>query len=98
MSIKPEHYDIIKRPVVTEKSTMASENNVVVFEVARSAAKPAIKEAVELLFNVSVVSVNTALIKGKAKRFRGRLGRQSDVKKAYIRLQEGQSIDVGTTI
>ncbi len=96
MSIKAEQYDVIRKPIITEKATMASENNVVVFEVAPDAKKPEIKDAVESLFNVQVVSVNTSVLKGKVKRFRGKLGKRNDVKKAYVRLAEGQSIDVTT--
>ncbi|MCX7646814.1 MAG: 50S ribosomal protein L23 [Rhodobacteraceae bacterium] len=96
MSAKPEHYDVIVKPVITEKATMASEANAVVFQVAREATKPQIKEAVEALFGVKVKAVNTTLTKGKAKRFRGRPGVRSDVKKAYVTLEEGNSIDVTT--
>ncbi len=96
MSAKPEHYDIIRRPVITEKATMASENNAVVFEVAIDAAKPQIKEAVEALFGVKVKAVNTSIAKGKVKRFRGILGKRKDVKKAYVTLEEGNTIDVST--
>ena len=96
MSAKPEHYDVIRRPIITEKSTMASENGAVVFEVAPDAAKPAIKEAVEALFGVKVKAVNTAVAKGKQKRFRGTPGRRADVKKAYVTLEEGNTIDVTT--
>lgn len=88
------HYDVIVSPVITEKSTTASENNQVVFNVAKTATKPAIKAAVEALFGVKVTAVNTLVRKGKVKRFRGRIGRQSDVKKAIVTLQDGQSIDV----
>ena len=90
------HYDVIVSPVITEKSTMASESNQVVFNVARTATKPAIKRAVEALFGVKVKTVNTLVRKGKTKRFRGIAGRQSDVKKAVVTLVEGQSIDVTT--
>ncbi|MFD2239070.1 50S ribosomal protein L23 [Aureimonas populi] len=90
------HYDVITSPVVTEKSTMASENNQVVFNVPHTATKPAIKAAVEALFGVKVKAVNTLVRKGKVKRFRGRPGRQSDQKKAIVTLAEGQSIDVST--
>ncbi len=93
---KAELYDVIRSPVVTEKSTMASEANQVVFNVARSATKPMIKQAVETLFGVKVKAVNTLVRKGKVKRFRGIIGQQSDVKKAVVTLQEGQSIDVTT--
>ena len=90
------HYDIIVSPVITEKSTMASEANQIVFNVARTATKPEIKAAVEGLFSVKVTAVNTLVRKGKVKRFRGIKGRQSDVKKAVVTLAEGQSIDVTT--
>ncbi|PHP64994.1 50S ribosomal protein L23 [Zhengella mangrovi] len=90
------HYDVIVAPVITEKSTMASENNQVVFNVAKSANKTEIKAAVEALFGVKVTAVNTLVRKGKAKRFRGIAGRQSDVKKAIVTLADGQSIDVTT--
>ncbi len=88
-----EIYDVIRAPVVTEKSTVASENSQVIFKVAMSATKPDIKEAVERLFNVKVVAVNTLIRKGKNKRFRGVKGRQSDFKKAIVTLAEGQTID-----
>jgi len=96
MSAKPEHYDVIRRPVITEKATMASENGAVVFEVSIDANKPAIKEAVETLFGVKVKAVNTTITKGKEKRFRGVKGRRADVKKAYVTLEEGNTIDVTT--
>ena len=96
MSAKPEHYDVIRRPVITEKATMASENGAVVFEVDIASNKPAIKEAVETLFGVKVKAVNTVVTKGKQKRFRGVKGRRADVKKAYVRLEEGNTIDVTT--
>ena len=95
-NIDPRHYDIIVAPVVTEKATMASEHNKVVFKVASKATKPQIKEAVEKLFDVKVKSVNTLVRKGKHKAFRGRLGEQSDVKKAIVTLEEGHRIDVTT--
>ncbi len=90
------HYDVIVSPAITEKSTMASEQNQVVFNVAKKAAKPQIKAAVEALFSVKVTAVNTLVRKGKVKRFRGNVGRQSDVKKAIVTLADGQSIDVAT--
>jgi len=96
MSAKAEHYDVIRKPVITEKSTMASEAGAVVFEVAIRANKPQIKEAVESLFGVKVKAVNTTITKGKAKRFRGQPGRRNDVKKAYVTLEEGNTIDVTT--
>ena len=89
-------YDIVRNPVVTEKSTMASEYNQVVFDVAIDASKTDIKAAVEQLFSVKVKAVNTLVRKGKVKRFRGTVGRQSDVKKAIVTLADGQSIDVAT--
>ena len=96
MSAKPEHYDVIRKPISTEKTTMASENGAVVFEVAIDSNKPTIKEAVESLFDVKVKAVNTTITKGKAKRFRGMLGKRKDVKKAYVTLEEGNTIDVST--
>jgi len=96
MSAKPEHYDVIRKPIITEKTTMASENGAVVFEVAIDSNKPSIKEAVESLFDVKVKAVNTTITKGKSKRFRGMLGIRSDVKKAYVTLEEGNTIDVTT--
>lgn len=96
MSTKAELFDVIRRPIVTEKATIAAENSVVVFEVSKSANKPTIKEAVESLFNVKVESVNTSITKGKVKRFKGHLGKRNDVKKAYVRLAAGQTIDVTT--
>ena len=89
-------YDVIRKPIITEKATMASEANAVVFEVAIDANKPQIKSAVEELFGVKVKAVNTTITKGKTKRFRGRIGRQSDVKHAVVTLKDGQSIDVTT--
>ena len=89
-----ELYDVIRAPVVTEKSTMASENSQVVFKVAMTATKPEIKEAVERLFNVKVIAVNTLIRKGKTKRFKGVRGQQSDFKKAIVTLEEGQAIDI----
>ena len=96
MSTAPKHYDVIRKPIITEKATMASENGAVVFEVAMDANKPAIKEAVETLFGVKVKAVNTTITKGKVKRFRGQLGKRKDVKKAYVTLEEGNTIDVST--
>ena len=96
MNAKAEHYDVIRKPIITEKSTMASENGAVVFEVAIDAAKPEIKAAVEGLFGVKVKSVNTSISKGKVKRFRGQLGKRKDTKKAYVTLEEGNTIDVTT--
>ena len=90
------HYDVIVSPAITEKSTLVSENNQVVFNVAKKATKPEIKAAVEALFGVKVTAVNTLLRKGKTKRFKGLVGKQKDVKKAVVTLAEGQSIDVST--
>ncbi len=96
MSAKPEHYDVIRKPIITEKATLASESGAVVFEVAMSANKPQIKEAIESLFGVKVKAVNTTITRGKIKKFRGQPGRRRDVKKAYVTLQEGNTIDVST--
>ncbi len=90
------HYDVIVSPAITEKSTMASEQNQVVFNVAKKASKPEIKAAVEALFGVKVPAVNTPVRKGKTKRSRGTVGRQGDVKKAVVTLPDGQTIDVAT--
>ncbi|RME64995.1 MAG: 50S ribosomal protein L23 [Alphaproteobacteria bacterium] len=92
------HYDVVKSPVITEKSTQGSEHNQVTFRVARDATKPQIKAAVEALFGVKVKAVNTLILKGKTKRFRGVKGRRADVKKAIVTLAEGQSIDITTGI
>jgi large subunit ribosomal protein L23 len=89
-------YDIVRNPVVTEKSTMASEYNQVVFDVAIDASKTDIKAAVEHLFSVKVKAVNTLVRKGKVKRFRGKIGVRNDVKKAIVTLVDGQSIDIST--
>lgn len=93
-----KHYDTILGPVVTEKSTMVSEYNQVIFRVPLRATKPEIKAAVEGLFSVKVEAVNTIRVKGKTKRFKGIMGRRSDYKKAMVRLAEGQSIDVTTGV
>jgi large subunit ribosomal protein L23 len=96
MSEDWRHYDVIVSPVITEKATMASEANKVVFNVRKNATKPQIKAAVEKLFDVKVESVNTLVRKGKTKVFRGFRGAQSDVKKAVVTLAEGHRIDVTT--
>jgi large subunit ribosomal protein L23 len=96
VSAQPKHYDLIRKPIITEKSTLASEANAVVFEVAKDASKPEIREAVEALFGVKVKAVNTLRTEGKVKRFRGRLGKRAEVKKAYVTLEEGHAIDVTT--
>ena len=92
----PRHYDVIISPVITEKATLGSEHNQVMFKVAKHATKPQIKEAVEKLFDVKVKAVNTLVRKGKFKAFRGRPGQQSDLKKAIVTLEEGHRIDVTT--
>jgi large subunit ribosomal protein L23 len=96
MSLDPRHYDVIVSPVITEKATTLSEHNKVVFKVKSDATKPQIKAAVEKLFDVKVKSVNTLVAKGKVKMFRGTRGQRSDVKKAVVTLEEGQTIDVTT--
>jgi len=92
----PRHYDVIIAPVITEKATMASEHNKVVFKVRRNATKPQIKEAVEKLFDVKVKTVNTLIRQGKVKAFKNRIGQLSDVKRAIVTLEEGHRIDVTT--
>ncbi len=92
--IDSRHYDIIVAPHITEKSTLASENNAVVFKVGLNATKPQIREAVEALFDVKVTGVNTLVQKGKTKRWRGKPYKRNDVKKAVVTLAEGDSIDV----
>mgnify|MGYP001400586280 FL=1 len=91
-----DSYDIIRRPIITEKATLSSENNTIVFEVSIKSTKKQIKVAIENLFNVKVDSVNTLIVKGKVKRFRGKLGKRRDLKKAYVTLLEGNTIDVST--
>ena len=92
----PRHYDVILSPVITEKATMASEHNKVMFKVRRNATKPQIKEAVEKLFDVKVKNVNTLIRGGKWKTFKNKIGQQSDVKRAIVTLEEGHRIDVTT--
>jgi large subunit ribosomal protein L23 len=92
------HYDVVRGPHITEKATMASEHNAVVFRVANDSTKPEIKAAVEALFDVKVLSVNTIVQKGKTKKWKGKPYTKSDFKKAIVRLAEGQSIDVTTGI
>jgi large subunit ribosomal protein L23 len=94
VALDARHYDIVLAPHITEKSTMLSETNSVVFRVAPTATKPEIKAAVEALFGVTVTSVNTMVSKGKTKRWKGKPYQRSDVKKAIVRLAEGQSIDI----
>lgn len=91
-------YDVVVAPVITEKATMGSEHNQVTFKVRMDATKPEIKAAVEGLFKVTVMAVNTSVVKGKTKRFRGTIGRRSDYKKAVVTLAEGSSIDVTTGV
>ena len=105
MAKKPEtkavdirHYDVVLAPHITEKSTMVSEHNAVVFKVANGASKPQIKAAIEALFNVSVTKVNTILTKGKTKKWKGTPYKRSDVKKAIVTLAAGQSIDITSGI
>lgn len=97
-AIDNRHFDVVVAPHITEKSTLISEHNAVVFKVARDASKPQIKAAVEALFGVNVTGVNTLVQKGKTKRWKGAPYRRSDVKKAIVTLAEGQSIDVTTGI
>ena len=92
------HYDVVLKPHITEKTTLLSEHNAVVFKVAGDASKPEIKAAVEALFNVKVTGVNTMVAKGKTKRWKGTPYKRSDMKKAIVTLAEGQSIDVTTGI
>ena len=96
MTVTARHYDTILAPVITEKATYLSEQNKVVFRVADDATKDEIAAAVEALFKVKVTKVNTLITKGKTKRFRGIMGRRSDVKKAIVTLADGQSIDITT--
>ena len=91
---KAQAYDTILRPIITEKATMANENGQVTFAVPTTATKPEIKAAVEMLFDVKVTAVNTILLKGKTKMWKGRPGRRSDMKKAMVTLAEGQNIDL----
>ena len=91
-----DSYDIIRRPIITEKATLSSENNTIAFEVSIKSTKKQIKVAIENLFNVKVESVNTLIVNGKVKRFRGKLCKRRDLKKAYVTLLEGNTIDVST--
>ena len=97
-TVDNRYYDVVVAPHITEKSTLLSENNAVVFKVANNATKPEIKAAVEALFGVTVKAVNTLVQKGKTKRWKGKPYKRSDVKKAIVTLAEGQSIDVTTGI
>jgi len=97
-TVNPKSYDTILSPVVTEKATMGSQHNQVTFKVSMDATKPNIKKAIEEIFNVKVLSVNTTIVKGKTKRFKGHLGKRSDYKKAIVRLAEGSQVDLGTGV
>lgn len=96
--VTERNYNVILAPHITEKATMALENNAVVFKVAIDATKPEIKAAVENLWGVKVKAVNTVVTKGKTKRFKGVMGKRSDFKKAYVTLEDGQSIDISTGV
>ena len=97
-AVETRHYDVVLAPHITEKSTMLSEHNAVVFKVAGSASKPEIKAAVEALFGVTVTGVNTIVSKGKTKKWKGQSYQRSDAKKAIVTLAEGQSIDITSGI
>jgi large subunit ribosomal protein L23 len=97
-TVDARHYDVILSPHITEKSTLASEHNAVVFKVAGSATKPQIKEAIEAIYDKKVVSVNTLIMKGKTKRWKGKPYTRSDVKKAIVTLAEGEMIDITSGI
>ncbi|MDG5750867.1 MULTISPECIES: 50S ribosomal protein L23 [Qipengyuania] len=96
--VAARHYDVVLAPHITEKSTLASEHNAVVFKVANDATKPQIKEAVEAIFDVSVTGVNTINVKGKTKRWKGKPYKRNDLKKAVVTLKDGDSIDVTSGI
>jgi LSU ribosomal protein L23P len=98
MAIAARHYDTITAPLITEKATLLTERNQVVFRVPLTATKPQIKEAVEALFKVKVKAVNTIRVEGKTKRFRGVPGKRPDIKKAIVTLEEGQTIDIMTGV
>jgi large subunit ribosomal protein L23 len=93
-AVDARHYDVIVAPHITEKSTLLSENNAVVFKVSKDATKPQIKEAVEALYDVKVAGVNTIVQKGKTKRWKGKPYKRTDIKKAVVTLAEGQMIDI----
>ncbi|MFN9499448.1 MAG: 50S ribosomal protein L23 [Erythrobacteraceae bacterium] len=97
-TVDARHYDVILAPHITEKSTLASEHNAVVFKVSGSATKPQIKEAIEAIYDKKVVAVNTLVVKGKTKRWKGKPYTRSDVKKAIVTLAEGEMIDVTSGI
>lgn len=97
-TVDARHYDVIIAPHITEKSTLASEQNAVVFKVAKDATKPQIKEAIEAIYDKRVVAVNTLVQKGKTKRWKGKVYQRSDVKKAIVTLAEGEMIDITSGI
>ena len=97
-AIDARHYDVIVAPHITEKATLASEHNAVVFKVAGDATKPQIKEAVEAIYDKKVVGVNTIVVKGKTKRWKGKPYKRTDVKKAIVTLAEGEMIDITSGI
>jgi large subunit ribosomal protein L23 len=97
-TVDARHYDVILSPHITEKSTLASEHNAVVFKVANDATKPQIKEAIEAIYDKKVVAVNTLVMKGKTKRWKGKAYKRSDVKKAIVTLAEGEMIDITSGI
>lgn len=97
-NIDLKHYDVVVKPVITEKSTLVSEFNQVVFQVAKDSTKPQIKAAIEALYGVKVLAVNTMVAKGKTKRWKGQEYRRSDVKKAVVTVADGDRIDVTTSI
>jgi large subunit ribosomal protein L23 len=97
-TVDARHYDVIIAPHITEKSTLASEQNAVVFKVAKDATKPQIKEAIEAIYDKKVVAVNTLVVKGKTKRWKGKAYQRSDVKKAIVTLAEGEMIDITSGI
>lgn len=97
-TVDARHYDVIIAPHITEKSTLASEHNAVVFKVANTATKPQIKEAIEAIYDKKVVAVNTLVVKGKTKRWKGKKYTRSDVKKAIVTLAEGEMIDITSGI
>jgi len=97
-TVDARHYDVILAPHITEKSTLASEQNAVVFKVAKDATKPQIKEAIEAIYDKKVVAVNTLVVKGKTKRWKGKTYQRSDVKKAIVTLAEGEMIDITSGI
>ena len=96
--VEARHYDVVLAPHITEKATLASENNAVVFKVANDATKPQIKEAVEAIFGATVANVNTVVVKGKTKRWKGKPYKRVDMKKAIVTLKDGDSIDVTSGI